>query len=140
MFRFTDKEDRVGVGVYDVILKYDPGRYMLTMGRKQEPLCQKCRGVTDLLYYHRSDRAERPEKEVKLESRMIGGNYLVRFGGNRRTPISGGNLWLYRTYRELEVAFHRCQVMDRFLQPFFYVLVFYMTDIRLDLLDITEVQ
>lgn len=38
-FRFTDKEDRVGVGVYDVILKYDPGRYMLTMGRKQEPLC-----------------------------------------------------------------------------------------------------
>jgi len=27
------------------------------------------------------DRAERPEKEVKLESRMIGGNYLVRFGG-----------------------------------------------------------
>lgn len=28
-FRFTDKEDRVGVGVYDVILKYDPGRYML---------------------------------------------------------------------------------------------------------------
>jgi hypothetical protein len=34
MFRFTDKEDRVGVGVYDVILKYDPGRYMLTMGRK----------------------------------------------------------------------------------------------------------
>lgn len=39
MFRFTDKEDRVGVGVHDVILKYDPGRYMLTMGRKQEPLC-----------------------------------------------------------------------------------------------------
>jgi hypothetical protein len=29
--------------------------------------------------------------------------------------------------------------MDWFLQPFFYVLVFYMTDIRLDLLDITEV-
>ena len=47
-FRFTDKEDRVGVGVYDVILKDDPGRYMLTMGRKQEPFCQKCRGVTDL--------------------------------------------------------------------------------------------
>ncbi|KAG8362744.1 hypothetical protein BUALT_BualtUnG0037500 [Buddleja alternifolia] len=35
MFRFTDKEDRVGVGVYDVILKYDPGRYMLTMGAFQ---------------------------------------------------------------------------------------------------------
>ncbi|CAN4123547.1 unnamed protein product [Withania somnifera] len=52
--------------------------------------------------------------------------------------VSGGNLWLYRTYRELEVAFYRCQVMDWFLQPFFYVLVFYMTDIRLDLLDITE--
>lgn len=81
MFRFTDKEDRVGMGVYDVILKYDPGRYMLTMGRKQEPFCKKCRGVTDLQNYHRSDRAERPEKEVKLESRMIGGNYLVRFGG-----------------------------------------------------------
>lgn len=61
-------------------------------------------------------------------------------GGNRRTPISGGNILLYRTYRELEVAFYRCQVMDRFLQPFFYVLVFYMTDIRLDLLDIMEVQ
>jgi hypothetical protein len=29
--------------------------------------------------------------------------------------------------------------MDWFLQPFFYVLVFYMTDIRLDLLDIMEV-
>lgn len=29
--------------------------------------------------------------------------------------------------------------MDWFLQPLFYVLVFYMTDIRLDLLDITEV-
>ena len=41
MFRFTDKEDSVGVGVYDVILKYDRGRYMLTMGRKQEPLCKK---------------------------------------------------------------------------------------------------
>ena len=27
------------------------------------------------------DRAERLEKEVKLESRMIGGNSLVRFGG-----------------------------------------------------------
>jgi len=65
---------------------------------------------------------------------------LYGSGGNRRTPISGGNIWLYRTYRELEVAFHRCQVMDWFLQPFFYVLVFYMTDIRLDLLDIMEVQ
>lgn len=81
MFRFTFEEDRVGVGVYDVILKYDTGRYMLTMGRKQEPFCKKDRGVTDLLYYHRSDRAERLEKEVELESRMIGGNYLVRFGG-----------------------------------------------------------
>jgi hypothetical protein len=29
--------------------------------------------------------------------------------------------------------------MDWFLQPFFYVLVFYMTDIRLNLLDIMEV-
>jgi len=29
--------------------------------------------------------------------------------------------------------------MDWFLQPFFYVLVFYMTDIRLDLLDIMGV-
>lgn len=29
--------------------------------------------------------------------------------------------------------------MDWFLQPFFYVLVFYMTGIRLDLLDIMEV-
>ena len=29
--------------------------------------------------------------------------------------------------------------MDWFLQHFFYVLVFYMTDIRLDLLDIMEV-
>lgn len=45
MFRFTDKEDSVGVGVYDVILKYDRGRYMLTMGRKQEPLCKKFRGL-----------------------------------------------------------------------------------------------
>lgn len=72
---------------------------------------------------------------------MIGGNYLVRFGGSSAYSDQwGGNIWLYRTYRELEVAFHRCQVMDRFLQPFFYVLVFYMTDIRLDLLDITEVQ
>ena len=81
MFRFTDKEDRVGVGVYDVILKYDPGRYMLTMGRKQEPLCKSFRGVTDLLYYHRSTERNDQKKEVKLESRMIGGNYLVRFGG-----------------------------------------------------------
>ncbi len=40
MFRFTDKEDRVEVGVYGVMLKYDPGRCMLTMGRKQEPLCK----------------------------------------------------------------------------------------------------
>lgn len=56
---------------------------MLTMGRKQEPFCKKFRGgVTDLLYYLPSiDRAEQPEKKVKLESRMIGGNYLVRFGG-----------------------------------------------------------
>ena len=62
-FRFTDKEDRVGVGVYDVILKYDPGRYMLTMGRKQEPLCKLFRGVTDLLYYHRS--TERNDQKKK---------------------------------------------------------------------------
>ena len=55
-FRFTDKEDRVGVGVYDVILKYDPGRYMLTMGRKQEPLCKKYRGVTDQISYTTIDR------------------------------------------------------------------------------------
>lgn len=61
MFRFTDKEDRVGVGVYDVILKYDPGRYMLTMGRKQEPLCKKFR---DLLDYHRS--TERNDQKKKL--------------------------------------------------------------------------
>lgn len=81
MFRFTDKEDRVGVGVYDMRLKYDPRRYMLTMGRKQEALFKEFREVTDLLYYPSIDRAERPEKEVKLESRMIGGNYLVRFGG-----------------------------------------------------------
>ncbi len=53
---------------------------MLTMGRKQEALFE-FREVTDLLYYPSIDRAERPEKEVKLESRMIGGNYLVRFGG-----------------------------------------------------------
>lgn len=83
-FRFTDKEDRVGVGVYDVILKYDPGRYMLTMGRKQEPLCYvKNIGGLQIksLILPSIDRAERPEKKVKLESRMIGGNYLVRFGG-----------------------------------------------------------
>jgi len=80
-FRFTSKEDRVGVGVYDVILKYDPGRYMLTMGRKQEPLCKKFRGGYRSIILPSIDRAERPEKKVKLESRMIGGNYLVRFGG-----------------------------------------------------------
>ena len=28
-----------------MILKYDPGRYMLTMGRKQEPLFLKFRGL-----------------------------------------------------------------------------------------------
>ena len=86
MFRFTDKEDRVGVGVYDVILKDDPGRYMLTMGRKQEPFCQKNVGrlqISDTTIdpHLRGQGAERPEKEVELESRMIGGNYLVRFGG-----------------------------------------------------------
>lgn len=45
MFRFTDKEDRVGVGVYDVILLYDPGRKMRNSKRKQEPCCQKFRGL-----------------------------------------------------------------------------------------------
>lgn len=81
-FRFTSKEDRVGVGVYDVILKYDPGRYMLTMGRKQEPFCKKFRGVTDQISYTTIDRQSgTTRKKVKLESRMIGGNYLVRFGG-----------------------------------------------------------
>lgn len=54
---------------------------MLTMGRKQEPLCKKYRGNYRSLILPSIDRAERPEKEVKLESRMIGGNYLVRFGG-----------------------------------------------------------
>jgi len=63
MFRFTDKKDRVGVGVYDVILKYDRGGYLLTMGRKQEPLYKKFRGVTDLLYYHRS--TERNDQKKK---------------------------------------------------------------------------
>lgn len=57
------------------------GRYMLTMGRKQVTLCPIVTPVTDLRYYHRSDGAEQPEKEVELESRVIGGNYLVRFGG-----------------------------------------------------------
>lgn len=67
-FRFTDKEDRVGVGVYDVILKYDPGRYMLTMGRKQEPLCNKYRGVTDQISYTTIDRQSgttRKKSEVR---------------------------------------------------------------------------
>lgn len=36
----------------------------------------------------RSDKAERPEKEVELESRMIGGEYLVRFGGLK--GVKGG--------------------------------------------------
>lgn len=61
MFRFTDKEDRVGVGVYDVILKYDPGRYMLTRGRKQETLCIKCRGVP----YTTIDPTERNDQKKK---------------------------------------------------------------------------
>lgn len=74
---------------------------------------------------------------LRSKSRMKG-NSLVRFGG--LGAYQKWNLWLYRTYRELEVAFYRCQVMDWFLLPFFYVLVFYMTDIRLDLLDIMEVQ
>ena len=66
---------------------------MLTMGRKQEARKGKARERAPssrslrLLGGYRSlilpsiDRAERPEKEVKLESLMIGGNYLVRFGG-----------------------------------------------------------
>lgn len=44
-FRFTDKEDRVGVGVYDVILKYDPGRYMLTMGESRNPYVNNFGGL-----------------------------------------------------------------------------------------------
>jgi len=84
-FRFTDKEDRVGVGVYDVILKYDPGRYMLTMGRGRKllPFCKEIRGVTDQISYTTIDRQSGTtrKKKVKLESRMIGGHYLVRFGG-----------------------------------------------------------
>lgn len=31
---------KIELGWGDVRLKYDPGRYMLTMGRKQEPLCK----------------------------------------------------------------------------------------------------
>ncbi|KAF9614748.1 hypothetical protein IFM89_020581 [Coptis chinensis] len=38
--------------------------------------------------------AERPEKEVKLESRMIGGNYLVTVRGNRRIRSVGESLAL----------------------------------------------
>lgn len=67
-----------------MILKYDPGRYMLTMGRKQEAICKNIyifSGGYRSQLLPSIDRAERPEKEVKLESRMIGGNYLVRFGG-----------------------------------------------------------
>jgi hypothetical protein len=55
------------------------------------------------------------------------------------SDVLWGNIRLYRTYRELEVSFYLCYVMDWFLQPFFYVLVFYMTNITLDLLDIMEV-
>ncbi|KAI5681664.1 hypothetical protein M9H77_02892 [Catharanthus roseus] len=36
---------------------------------------------SDLLYYHRSTERNDQNKEVKLGSRMIGGNYLVRFKG-----------------------------------------------------------
>lgn len=53
---------------------------MLTMGRKQEHYVNHFGGYRSLILPS-IDRAERPEKEVKLESRMIGGNYLVRFGG-----------------------------------------------------------
>jgi len=63
--RFTDKEDRVGAGVYDVILKYDPG---LTMGRKQEPLCKSFRGFTDQISYTTIDRQSgttRKKSEVR---------------------------------------------------------------------------
>lgn len=46
-----------------MILKYDPGSYMLTMGRKQEAIKKEFRGVTDLLYYHRS--TERNDQKKK---------------------------------------------------------------------------
>jgi hypothetical protein len=54
---------------------------MLTMGRKQEPLCKERGWVL-----HPSSSTTR---KVKLESRMIGG-ILYGSGGNWRTPISGG--------------------------------------------------
>jgi len=34
--------------------------------QKQEACCQKYRRLPDLWDYHRSDRAEQPEKEVEL--------------------------------------------------------------------------
>ncbi|KAF9614747.1 hypothetical protein IFM89_020580 [Coptis chinensis] len=56
------------------------------------------RGLKEILYYHRSDRAERLEKEVKLENRMIGvlSTFQVHLGGGGggfepRSTINGYN-------------------------------------------------
>ncbi|CAN4117943.1 unnamed protein product [Withania somnifera] len=109
---------------------------------------------TDHSFFHWGQPARLSIKEAESKrklTRKLEELPFIRFAGAAQhiagsqrahttclTLRSEGPLWLYRTYRELEVAFYRCQVMDWFLQPFFYVLVFYMTDIRLDLLDITE--
>jgi hypothetical protein len=49
MFRFTDKEDRVGVGVYDVILYIVlPGEKDAQLKTEAGTVLYKISGVTDL--------------------------------------------------------------------------------------------
>jgi len=61
---------------------------MLTLVRKQEPLCKSFRGFTDQISYTTIDRQSgTTRKKVKLESRMIGGNYLAM--GRMRLPSVG---------------------------------------------------
>ena len=55
-------------------------------------------------YHDRINNLER--KEVKLENIMIGGNYLVQLGVIN--ILVSVEVAFYRTYRKLEVAFHRC--------------------------------
>lgn len=76
MFRFTDQEDRVGVGVYDVIL--EPGEKDAQL-KTENRVVQNFGGYRSLRLP--SIRQSGTTRKFLLESRMIGGNYLVRFGG-----------------------------------------------------------
>ncbi|KAG6466689.1 hypothetical protein ZIOFF_074464 (mitochondrion) [Zingiber officinale] len=75
MFRFTDKEDRVGVGVYDVRL--EPGEKDALLFTEAGTVLSKRSGVVTILYGSGGNRRTEGESLALSNIQGIGGSILL---------------------------------------------------------------